>query len=989
MPVAALLRRAGFRPSLAQFVADVLDVAVDDDPAFEGLAADGGIELAPAVDELERRADPVEAFLVRVPASMAGAGRVREAVGSSVRAKTGEVRRGKAVRGASRGGGQSKRGDDGSLAPLESALRAAIRPVAARRAFMALMRLAPGERANAGDALARERGLELVVGHGVDCEHLLTAAPRVSLGRQMTRSRALAEAAGGALVGLAPFDPCRPQGVGFVREALTRGFIGVSTIAALPRQAGIAADGGPREREARLLDLLQRCREHDAPIAVHGVGFPWASGLRGMADRQVAGLWDERLEHRRLHGLRVCLVVHETKSGGHRGAAAALGIEAFGALRLAASHRSVSVALPAALLLRDEARVALSQVLRENVGLANRVMIHGAIDADAVGDARAGDGGALRRALDEPPLRHASAGLLRDNALAWLGLEGFVARCGRSLGDDERRGIEAIDGGRGSVARARRGRAQQGSSSRTRQGRRPSRRARAGDEGALAATVSGPWDCECLVLGAGIAGVTAADRLAFPRSWRDEPRSVIVVEAGTRIGGRIQTLRDGFDGPIELGAELIHRPESDQLLGDFSLWRDVKRFGLPTRPIQKLSASHVYFKRWKSNGPALRAGCGICGDPDVAKALDVLDRIAAWNVSGSAPDSEARDFMQAQLADHPAPIANAEAMAGLLLTGTVAGRLGETSVAGLASDEVKDQEMSTEEYHVGVGYDALVAAMAARLDVRLGFEVTRIAWGPNGPSGGVEITSAGGDRITGRTALCTFSVGVLKYAIATGSIVFDPPLPAEKVAALGRLDNGPISKIVMRFRDRFWPEGMSILGHPGQRRAGRSYFVPFFGVPGAPAVLTGLFNGEEARELDARMEGLAEASSAELAAMPVTARTRVTEYINDHVVADLRDVFGGGSTAFTPVLDRWHVRSWANDPRTRGGTSFIRYQPGAASNDVAAIRAALADHRTTLPLYWAGEATAVGTNPWSVHGAHQSGVDAAINLQAFLELPVG
>src|SRR5262249_6826414 len=113
---------------------------------------------------------------------------------------------------------------------------------------------------------------------------------------------------------------------------------------------------------------------------------------------------------------------------------------------------------------------------------------------------------------------------------------------------------------------------------------------------------------------------------------------------------------------------------------------------------------------------------------------------------------------------------------------------------------------------------------------------------------------------------------------------------------------------------------------------------------------------------------------------------RVVDYIQQKMLPDLQEIFGDGAIA-APV-ERWHARAWANDEWTCGGTSFITYADGATTRDAFAVRQALADHRETLPLYWAGEATALGTNPWSVHGAHQSGIDAARNVQALLDLPV-
>ncbi len=73
---------------------------------------------------------------------------------------------------------------------------------------------------------------------------------------------------------------------------------------------------------------------------------------------------------------------------------------------------------------------------------------------------------------------------------------------------------------------------------------------------------------DVVVLGAGIAGLAAAERLGAAG------RRVVVLEARDRIGGRIHTVDDpGLKLPIELGAEFVHgRPtELVELIRDTGL----------------------------------------------------------------------------------------------------------------------------------------------------------------------------------------------------------------------------------------------------------------------------------------------------------------------------------------------------------------------------------------------------------------------------------
>ena len=82
---------------------------------------------------------------------------------------------------------------------------------------------------------------------------------------------------------------------------------------------------------------------------------------------------------------------------------------------------------------------------------------------------------------------------------------------------------------------------------------RPPRRQSRSDRRPPVRVASRMADADVLVVGAGIAGLAAAERLAAAG------RRVLVLEARDRIGGRIHTAHDPeLDIPIELGAEFVH-----------------------------------------------------------------------------------------------------------------------------------------------------------------------------------------------------------------------------------------------------------------------------------------------------------------------------------------------------------------------------------------------------------------------------------------------
>jgi monoamine oxidase len=399
-----------------------------------------------------------------------------------------------------------------------------------------------------------------------------------------------------------------------------------------------------------------------------------------------------------------------------------------------------------------------------------------------------------------------------------------------------------------------------------------------------------------LIIGAGVAGLSAAQAL------RAAGHAALVIEARDRVGGRIWT--DRSQGPVEYGAEFIH--------GEHVVtWELVRTHHLATSPWQDggrlfaiggrvLPPSDQMYERVYALWEAVHTYNG----PEESAAL-VLDSLAPR-------DDPARYFVQRWLA------------------GIEAGDAARLSAQAL-SREWELNDYGDTNFHLDGGYDQISTILAEGLAIRLQCPVEQVAWN----EAGVTLTLASGEQLQAKNLLITVPIGVLQ----AGTLRFDPPLPADKRAAISAIDMGHVTKLAIWFAHAFW-EPFVVLSTDGPVASWwpvESASVPMLmGYTGGPAALVLARMGEQ-QALHAALESLC--------------------------------------TIFGPQA-RQHYRGarlvdWSLDPWSRGAYT---YSPVGMGDAREVLGAALP------PLFFAGEATCLRGDLATVHGAIASGRRAAAEL---------
>lgn len=423
-------------------------------------------------------------------------------------------------------------------------------------------------------------------------------------------------------------------------------------------------------------------------------------------------------------------------------------------------------------------------------------------------------------------------------------------------------------------------------------------------------------DFDTIVIGAGLAGVTAA------RLLEKAGRRVVVLEARDRIGGRMHT--DRTDGIVtDLGASWIHG------INDSPVFAIAQALALPTVEFtvggyQPDSRPLVYFA---PDGARLTHAEARRFADDIR----AVDATLADVIASSTADASYQDVTEAALARQGWDHERTERVREYLQHRTeeqYGAWIGDLGAHGLDDDTVDGDEMVFPD-----GYARIPELLAEGLDVRLSTAVSRVSWS----SEGVVVTSDGGEY-RARTAIVTVPTGVLR----ADDFVIDPPLPPAIAGPLSRLPMNAFEKIVLRFPTRWWDA--DVYGFRQQGPEGRWWhsWYDLTRLHGTPTLLT-FAAGDAARQI----------------------RTWTDEQVVEAVLAQLRRPYGDRIERPTSI----RITHWQDDPFSHGSYAYMAVGSKTSDHDDLA-------EPIGGVLHLAGEATWTD-DPATVPGALLSGHRAA------------
>jgi monoamine oxidase len=436
-----------------------------------------------------------------------------------------------------------------------------------------------------------------------------------------------------------------------------------------------------------------------------------------------------------------------------------------------------------------------------------------------------------------------------------------------------------------------------------------------------------------IVVGAGLAGLSAAYELS------QAGHHVIILEARTRPGGRVFTMREPFADGLYAEAGAMQVFDSHQWTMKY-----IKLFGLDIDPIKPSNLSSIVYLQGKriqvATGKTVEWPLPLSADEQKLGqrglwekyVVPVLREVKEGEALGEIPGS-LRKYDRITFSEFLRGRGASPAAVALCKVGLPAG-LGDGADAVSALDllrEATHREDRKQSFTIRGGTDQLAKAFAARLSEKITYGAPVIAIEQTGSGVTVVCLPAGRQRtFSGDRLVCAVPFSVLR------SVRVSPPFSRQKQLAIEQLEYTSVARVYLQTRKRFWlDEGLS--GYASTDLPVMLVSERSINQPGTRGILESYMAGPQARRVTA---------------MRNSERIRTALEGMKLVYPDLPNYFEGGA-----------AKCWDDDEWARGAYAWFR--PGQMS--------ALLPHiaRAEGRIHFAGEHAS--TSPGWMQGALESG----------------
>ena len=436
-----------------------------------------------------------------------------------------------------------------------------------------------------------------------------------------------------------------------------------------------------------------------------------------------------------------------------------------------------------------------------------------------------------------------------------------------------------------------------------------------------------------VIIGAGLAGMSAAYELS------QAGHDVTVLEARTRPGGRVYTMRGQFaDGLYaEAGATNVF---------DVHNWtiKYAGLFGVALDPVTAPAGASIFHVKGKRI--VIKPNTPVDWPVQLRADEQGLTRGQLWNkyvapVLKEIGDPEAADWPPSSLKKYD----NSSFTQFLRDRGASPGaisilRLGFVDLLGEGADalsaldvlrEALPRSLEKRLYVIHGGSDTLPNAMAAKLDTRIRYGCAVVGIEQDNHGARVIYSQSGANEtITCQYVICAIPFSVLR------DVKFSPPVSREKQKAIDQLGNTSVVRVFLQTRHRFWLE-QGLSGAASTDLPIMTAYDKTFYLPGTRGLLEAYIAGESARKLAA-----------------MRSHERLSFIVNqiEMVHPAIRTYLEGGSSV-----------CWDNEQWSRGAYAWFR--PGEMTSLLPHI--ASPEGR----IHFAGDHTSPA--PGWMNGAFQSG----------------